>query len=87
MGLFEGKKGLILGIANERSIAWAITEQLHQQGAVMGFTHLPDTGDRPKNQKKVGKLVEPIVLMLLGSVVAFILLAAFLPIYQLASSF
>ncbi|MCA9086244.1 MAG: enoyl-ACP reductase [Planctomycetaceae bacterium] len=60
MGLFEGKKGLILGIANERSIAWAITEQLHQQGAVMGFTHLPDTGDRPKNQKKVGKLVEPI---------------------------
>ncbi|MCA9792313.1 MAG: type II secretion system F family protein [Candidatus Eremiobacteraeota bacterium] len=35
----------------------------------------------------ISKLVEPIVLMLLGSVVAFILLAAFLPIYQLASSF
>ena len=60
MGFFEGKKGLILGIANERSIAWAITEQLHAQGAQMGFTHLPDTGDRPKNERKVAKLVEPI---------------------------
>jgi enoyl-[acyl-carrier protein] reductase I len=60
MGLFEGKKGLVLGIANDRSIAWAITEHLHKEGAEIGFTHLPDTGDRPKNQKKVAKLVEPI---------------------------
>ena len=60
MGLFEGKKGLVLGIANDRSIAWAITEQLHQQGAEIGFTHLPDAGDRPKNERKVGKLVNPI---------------------------
>ncbi len=60
MQLFEGKKGLVLGIANERSIAWAITEKLHEQGAKMGFTHLPDTGDRPKNERKVAKLVEPI---------------------------
>ncbi|MEZ6061020.1 MAG: enoyl-ACP reductase [Planctomycetaceae bacterium] len=59
MGLFEGKKGLVLGIANNFSIAWAITERLHQEGAVMGFTHLPD-GDRPKNEKKVRKLVDPI---------------------------
>lgn len=60
MGLFAGKKGIVLGIANERSIAWAITERLHQEGAEMGFTHLPDTGDRPKNQNKVAKLVDPI---------------------------
>ncbi len=59
-GLFEGKKGLVLGIANERSIAWAITEKLFQQGAEIAFTHLPDTGDRPKNQRKVAKLVEPL---------------------------
>ena len=59
MGLLEGKKGLVLGIANNFSIAWAITEKLHEQGAVMGFTHLPD-GERPKNEKKVRKLVEPI---------------------------
>ncbi len=60
MGLFTGKKGIVLGIANERSIAWAITEQLHREGAEMGFTHLPDSGDRPKNQNKVAKLVDPI---------------------------
>ncbi|MFN9721339.1 MAG: enoyl-ACP reductase [Planctomycetota bacterium] len=60
MGLFSGKKGIVLGIANERSIAWAITERLHQEGAEMGFTHLPDSGDRPKNQNKVAKLVDPI---------------------------
>jgi enoyl-[acyl-carrier protein] reductase I len=60
MGLFTGRRGLVLGIANERSIAWAITENLHREGAEMGFTHLPDTGDRPKNQNKVTKLVDPI---------------------------
>ena len=60
MGLFTGRKGLVLGIANERSIAWAITENLHREGAEMGFTHMPDAGDRPKNQNKVAKLVDPI---------------------------
>lgn len=59
MGLLAGKKGLVLGIANNFSIAWAITQFLHQEGAEMGFTHLPDT-DRPKNEKKLKKLVEPI---------------------------
>lgn len=59
MGFFEGKKGLVLGIANNFSIAWAITRHLHEQGAEMGFTHLPD-GERPKNEKKVRKLVDPI---------------------------
>ncbi len=59
MALLEGKKGLVLGIANNFSIAWAITEKLHENGAVMGFTHLPD-GERPKNEKKVKKLVDPI---------------------------
>lgn len=59
MGLFEGKKGLVLGIANNFSIAWAITQKLHEQGAEMAFTHLPD-GERPKNENKVRKLVDPI---------------------------
>jgi enoyl-[acyl-carrier protein] reductase I len=61
MGLFDGKKGVIFGIANERSIAWAITQQLHAQGAEIGFTHLPDKDpERPKNANKVRKLVEPL---------------------------
>jgi enoyl-[acyl-carrier protein] reductase I len=61
MGLFEGKKGLIFGIANDRSIAWAITQQLHAEGAEMGFTHLPDSDPaRPKAEKRLRKLVDPI---------------------------
>ncbi len=61
MGLFDGKKGLIFGIANDRSIAWAITQQLHEQGAEMGFTHLPDSDpERPKAEKRLRKLVDPI---------------------------
>ena len=42
MGLFDGKRGLVFGIANDHSIAWAITQNLHAEGAEMGFTHLPD---------------------------------------------
>lgn len=61
MSAFEGKKGLVFGIANDRSIAWAITQQLADQGAKMGFTHLPDKDEvRRKNEKKLRKLVEPI---------------------------
>ncbi|MEC9007675.1 MAG: enoyl-[acyl-carrier-protein] reductase FabI, partial [Planctomycetota bacterium] len=33
MGLFDGKKGLVFGIANDHSIAWAITQRLHEEGA------------------------------------------------------
>ena len=61
MALFEGKKGLVFGIANDRSIAWAITQQLHAEGAEMGFTHLPDRDpERPKAEKRLRKLVEPL---------------------------
>lgn len=41
MGLFTGKKGLVLGVANDYSIAWSISKQLIEQGAEVGFTHLP----------------------------------------------
>ncbi len=61
MGLFTGKKGIVFGIANERSIAWAITQAVHAEGAEIGFTHLPDKDPaRPKNENKVRKLVEPL---------------------------
>ena len=61
MGFLSGKSGVIFGIANDRSIAWQITKPLHEQGAEMGFTHLPDRDpERPKNENKVRKLVEPI---------------------------
>jgi len=38
-GAFEGKRGLILGVANKRSIAWAIAQQLSQGGATLAFTY------------------------------------------------
>ncbi len=61
MGLFAGKKGLITGIANDRSIAWAISEKLFAEGAELGFTHLPDKDlERQKNEKKLRALVDPL---------------------------
>jgi enoyl-[acyl-carrier protein] reductase I len=41
--LMKGKKGLILGLANEQSIAWSIAELLNQHGAEMAFTYVNDT--------------------------------------------
>ena len=59
MGVMDGKQGVIVGIANELSIAWAIAQQLHSAGASIGYTHLPDKDlDRPKNRNKVARLVE-----------------------------
>jgi len=55
MGLFNGKTGLIMGVANERSIAWAISRALYAEGADLGFTHLPS----PSSERRVRKLVEP----------------------------
>jgi enoyl-[acyl-carrier protein] reductase I len=40
MGLLEGKKGLILGVANERSIAWGIARAAAAEGARLGFNYL-----------------------------------------------
>ena len=38
MGLLGGKKAAIFGVANDRSIAWAISEALHAEGAELAFT-------------------------------------------------
>lgn len=37
--LMQGKRGLIMGVANERSIAWGITQALADQGAELAFTY------------------------------------------------
>lgn len=39
MGLFTGKKGLIFGVANKDSIAWGISQALHDEGAELGFSY------------------------------------------------
>jgi enoyl-[acyl-carrier protein] reductase I len=53
-----GKNALVTGIANNRSIAWGIAQQLHQAGANLGITYLPDERGRAEN--KVRELVEPL---------------------------
>jgi len=45
---FKGKRGLVLGIANKRSIATAVAEQLAALGAEMAFTYGPDPKGRFK---------------------------------------
>ena len=40
MSLMKGKKGLIMGVANERSIAWGISQILAEAGAELAFTYL-----------------------------------------------
>ena len=42
MSLMKGKKGLIMGVANERSIAWGISKKLSENGADLAFTYLGD---------------------------------------------
>lgn len=37
--LMAGKKGLIMGVANDRSIAWGIAKAAHEQGAELAFTY------------------------------------------------
>src|SRR6187399_2349976 len=39
MNRFEGKRGLVLGVANKRSIAWAIAKRLADEGAQLAFTY------------------------------------------------
>ncbi|PTX60827.1 enoyl-[acyl-carrier-protein] reductase [NADH] [Melghirimyces profundicolus] len=53
MKLMEGKRVVIMGVANQRSIAWAIAQSLHEHGAELAFTY---QGERL--EKKVKGLVE-----------------------------
>lgn len=53
--LMQGKRGLIMGVANDRSIAWAIAKAASAQGAELAFTY---QGDALK--KRVGPLAESV---------------------------
>ena len=61
-GLMAGKKGLILGVANNRSIAWGIAKACSDHGALMGFTY---QGDALK--KRVEPLAEQIGGVVFGN--------------------
>ncbi len=55
MKFLEGKKALIFGIANKRSIAWGIAKALHEQGAELGFSY-----GIPQLERRVKPLAEQI---------------------------
>ena len=59
-GMFEGKRGLITGVFNKQSIAWAIADRVMSEGGDCGFTYMPDKPDdeRKKNLGRVTKLTD-----------------------------
>ena len=60
-GLMAGRRGLIMGVANDRSIAWGIAKACHSAGAELAFTYQGDVfGQRVK--PLVGKLGAKLVL-------------------------
>jgi enoyl-[acyl-carrier protein] reductase I len=62
MGLMEGKRGIILGVANEMSIAWGIAQQLREAGAELAFTYLNESLEkrvRPLAESLDSKLILP----------------------------
>ena len=46
MGLLDGKKALIFGVANDHSIAWGIAQALHAEGAIVGFSSVESLLER-----------------------------------------
>ena len=46
MGLLDGKTALIFGLANERSIAWGITQAMHREGAKIGISYAGEALER-----------------------------------------
>src|SRR5262245_25572733 len=62
MGLLDGKKALIFGVANDHSIAWGIAEALHAEGATVGFSSVESLIEkrvRPLAQSIGSDFVEP----------------------------
>ncbi|CAG1772595.1 partial Enoyl-[acyl-carrier-protein] reductase [NADH] FabI, partial [uncultured bacterium] len=62
MGLLEGKKGVIFGVANERSIAWAIAQALHKEGMELAFTYVGEALEsrvRPLAESLGSKIILP----------------------------
>jgi len=58
----EGKKALILGVANERSLGWAIAQKLHEQGCELAFNYLGEALERrvrPLAESVGAAVIEP----------------------------
>ena len=61
-GLMHGKRGLIMGVANDRSIAWGIAKAAHAAGARLGFTYQNEAllkRIRPLAEQVDAEILEP----------------------------
>ena len=61
-GLMKGKRGLIMGVANDHSIAWGIAQKLAEHGATLAFTYQGEAFGRrvkPLAEKIGASLVLP----------------------------
>ena len=62
MGLLSGKRGIILGVANEMSIGWGAARMLHEHGASLAFTYLNEALEkrvRPLAESLDSELILP----------------------------
>jgi enoyl-[acyl-carrier protein] reductase I len=59
-GLMHGKRGLIMGLANDKSIAWGIAQACHEAGAELAFTYQGEA---------LGKRVRPLAAQLGSQIV------------------
>ena len=66
-----GKNALVTGIANNRSIAWGIAQQLHQGGANLGITYLPD--DKGKFAKKDTLRANPAIISMESLIAKYVI--------------
>ena len=62
MGILDGKKGLIIGIANNRSIAWACAKAMDAAGATLGATWHTE-----KSRPHVEPLLDGIIDIMIGA--------------------
>jgi len=63
VGILAGKKGLILGVANDKSIAWGVTQACKREGAELGFNYLGEMLEkrvRPLAESVGGTFLEPL---------------------------
>lgn len=74
MGILQGKKGLILGVANDKSIAWGVAKAARREGAVLGFNYMGEMMEkrvRPLAESVDAEIIEPMNVSEDASIDAF----------------
>ncbi len=62
MGLLDGKVGLVVGVANDRSYAWHIAKAITEHGGQCAYSHIPGEKNARRTNRAVGKIQSESVL-------------------------